>query len=644
MNKILNIYNNIFLNNCNMILQLFINDFFKKYNIIKDNIYNKKFDEIKEFGNCIMNYKKDFNLLNYEEVNKLILLLDLYLIYLENENDLGKCVDIYKQIFYFDDNILYKKRYANLFIKNNQEVEAMNIYKNILIKEEDYESYFKLYEYYYKLKDYKTSKNYFKKCFNCIPIDEKNNIPKNLNLLAYLYYLNGNYNKYLIYSYNSLIFKISIDNRVNILGFDLLKVRDIDIIKTCLDELLQKYPKYKLLFNVISLIIPEYYDNEDEYDKYKKILIKNLDILLDTTELDIIIDNLDYILLDKIKINCQDKDTINKINILFKKLYKKFHTLARHVKQNKINNKKRIGFFNNYKIKNIIEYLDDKYEIFIFTNEKLNYKNVNNIIYDNNLENTQKIIADTKLDILFFTDINTNITTYLVALGRLAHKQIAFYNDYFCGLKNIDHYINSDFFYDNVNIINQPIINKKKIRLKYGLPLNLNFYLVPTNVSLIDYNFDDKLFSILDRDEYGFIVFLKSKKDKINELFYTRINNKFSKYSNNIKFIEYNENDYLNLIYTSDIILDINNNIDINLDSFNFGKIIISNSNDIINNFYEKMNLEKLIFNSNYQFIQKAIYYANYKKERNELEQNILNNKYKIFEDKNLNEFKKLLS
>lgn len=630
-----------------MILQLFINDFFTKYEIIKENVFNKKFDEIKEFGSCIMNYKNNFNILQEKEKQNLASLLNLYLIYLENNNEKEIFLDIAKIIITLDNDNIYKKNYANLLLKNKKELKAINIYKNILNDEDDYESYFKLYEYYYKIKYYKTSKNYFKKCFNCIPIDEKNNIPKNLNKLAYLYYLNGNYIKYLIYSYNSLIFKISIENKVNIIGYDLLKIRDVDIIKTCLDELLQKYPKYKLFYNIINLIIPEYYDNDDEYNKYKNIFEKNLDILLDNTDLNIIIDNLDYILLDKIKINSQDIDVINKINILYKKLYKKYHTLARHVKKNEINNnKKRIGFFNDYKIKNIIEYLDNnKYEIFIFTNEKKNYENINNIIYDNNLENTQKKIADAQLDILFFTDINTNITTYLVALGKLAKNQIAFYNNNYCGLKNIDYYLNSDFFYDNVNIINQPIINKKKIRLKYGLPLNFNFYLVPTNVSLIDYNFDDKIFSILDRDEYGFIVFFKSKKDKINELFYTRINNKFSKYSNNIKFIEYDENDYLNLIYTSDIILDINNNININLDSFNFGKIIVSNSNHITNYLYEKMKLEDLIFNSNYQFIQKAIYYANYKKERIELEQKILNNKYKIFEDKNkLEEFNNLLS
>ena len=81
----------------------------------------------------------------------------------------------------------------------------------------------------------------------------------------------------------------------------------------------------------------------------------------------------------------------------------------------------------------------------IKTNEKKNYENINNIIYDNNLENTQKKIADAQLDILFFTDINTNITTYLVALGKLAKNQIAFYNNNLAsvnlsGIKSIDKY------------------------------------------------------------------------------------------------------------------------------------------------------------------------------------------------------------
>ena len=194
-----------------MSLKLFISDFLKKYDIIHNNILNKKFDEINKFGDYVISQKEHFSSLSKEDKINLSQLLNLYLYSLEVNEKKNEYINLSKLIITLDkDNMVYYTNYANLLQKVDKKIKAMGIYKYVISIEENYISYLNLSQYYSELRDYQISKKYFKKCLSCIPIEEKNNIPLILNDMALLYYSIGNYDKYLLYSYNSLIFRIEI--------------------------------------------------------------------------------------------------------------------------------------------------------------------------------------------------------------------------------------------------------------------------------------------------------------------------------------------------------------------------------------------------------------------------------------------------
>ena len=677
-----------------MSLKLFISDFFKKLDIIHNNILNKKFDEINKFGDYVISQKEHFSSLSKEDIINLAQLLNLYLYSLEVNEKKNEYINLSKLIITLDkDNMIYYTNYANLLQKVDKKIKAMGIYKYVISIEDNYISYLNLSQYYSEVRDYQISKKYFKKCLSCIPIEEKNNIPLILNDMALLYYSIGNYDKYLLYSYNALIFKIAIENKVNIIGRDLLKIKDMDIIKTCLNELLDQYPKYKILQTIISFLIPEYYENNDEMDKHRRFLENNLNKLFNNSDLNILTENIDLTLLNKIKIGLplsyQNKDNINlnyKIGVFYKKIFKKYHTLARHVKINESNTKNntkiKVGFistnFFNHSVgkdrRGIINKLDkSKFEIYIFTDkEPIDYisKYIKNssdhfILFNNNLEEAQKKIADCKLDILVYADIGMDIRTYCIGLGKLAKIQIATWgHSDTSGLKNIDYFVSSEYFetedsefhyteklvkmkslgtyyFEPHTYLSLPNFNSNKTRLKFGLPLNLNMYLVPHTLFKIHEEYDDIIKSILENDPNGFVVFISGNKNKLKELLFKRLNKNLGKFINNVRFVPMQEelSDFLQLLDCSDIILDSYpfGGCNSSFEAFSLGKIVITRPGNFINGrftygLYKKMEIEDAISYSNSSFVKKANYYAQNKKERQKLEKLILDNKNKIFE------------
>jgi len=146
------------------------------------------------------------------------------------------------------------------------------------------------------------------------------------------------------------------------------------------------------------------------------------------------------------------------------------------------------------------------------------------------LEAARRAIADARLDVLFYTDIGMEPTTYFLAFARLAPVQcVTFGHPVTTGVDNMDYFLSAralespdaDDHYTETLIrlavvptyFRRPAVSAAPpTRADLGLPQGARLYLCAQNLIKYHPDFDAALGAILRRDPAGLLVLINSPK------------------------------------------------------------------------------------------------------------------------------------
>jgi len=311
------------------------------------------------------------------------------------------------------------------------------------------------------------------------------------------------------------------------------------------------------------------------------------------------------------------------------------------------------------------------------------------IIYldENDLSKNRRQIADQNFDIIVYPEIGMCIKTKWLAFSRLAPVQINTWgHSDTSGIPNIDYFVSSKFFnskkdqshyseklvlfdslgtyyYDIFSLFPNEIgfekfkmsLIKNKLREKVVKATGIGSPIIYGCIQIfikIHPSFIQILNNILEQDKNAVIVLLSSEKEKKENVIFTKYINEKIKEINRVYFIhhapflEYAEN-----IKNSDILLDYFpfGGFNSTIETFLLGKVCITRpgkriSGKFTEGLYKKMGITEFICNSEKEYVTKAIKYANDDVERKKYERLILDNNYKIIQEKkSVDEWKSLL-
>lgn len=319
---------------------------------------------------------------------------------------------------------------------------------------------------------------------------------------------------------------------------------------------------------------------------------------------------------------------------------------------------------------------DPNYEVFIFTNNKneesifdvtinsIGFKN--KIVIPDSLEKTREIIGNYNLDILVYPEIGMDIFFYLLAFSRLATVQINTWgHSETSGIDTIDYYFSSKYYeydgseknyseklicldslcthYYSLRIFdfypNLCSISKESIRVEYNLPKVCNIYGILQTVFKYHPDTITIIKNILYADPKALIIMLNYLE--LEERFIDYLDDNLGYHSNRVRLIGRKSlHEYCKIIKSVDIVLDTYpfGGCNSSLEAFNLGKVVITLPSDKINGrftygFYQKMGIYEPVCLDFKEFVDKAVSYTNNKLELKKVENKILENFSKLFEE-----------
>ena len=413
-----------------------------------------------------------------------------------------------------------------------------------------------------------------------------------LENLASIYFLNKKFNK--SEEILNRLEKLSVDNiKLSEIKFYVLKkLNKYEELKKFLEK--KNYFKdiNKKIFINAKLLYPSFFNNMTEIDDARSNLIKNIDELSKTKDINLSLDgemldppifNLSYDQYENIDIN-------SKIVGIYRKIYPELNQKFQ-VKEK--NQKIRIGFisefFSNHTIgklfKGIIFNLnDEKFEKFVFHSHKTDLSpiyqeflnaerktNIKNITLSKNFQKSINEISQKNLDVVFFPDIGMSSEFYYLSFIRFAKIQITSWGhpittsndtiDYFLSSKLLEtkdahkrfseklilsDYLPMYFYKPKVkNILSDKEIVKK------------NLYFCSQNLMKIHPHFDEIISKILTKDKKSKIFFIKDKNEIISEKLLKRFEKNTLIDLNRVTFFEkMGVEDYINTCGSSSVLLD----------------------------------------------------------------------------------------
>ncbi len=152
------------------------------------------------------------------------------------------------------------------------------------------------------------------------------------------------------------------------------------------------------------------------------------------------------------------------------------------------------------------------------------------------LASARQTIAEARLDVLFYTDIGMEPTTYFLAFGRLAPVQCVTFGhpvttgigsiDYFLSAEDLetgeaqDHYTETLIRLSTVpTFFRQPSpAARPPTRMDLGLPADAKIYLCAQNLIKLHPEFDAVVSRILQRDPKGLLVLINNKPAQLTAL------------------------------------------------------------------------------------------------------------------------------
>ena len=275
-----------------------------------------------------------------------------------------------------------------------------------------------------------------------------------------------------------------------------------------------------------------------------------------------------------------------------------------------------------------------------------------------NLEQDRKRIAKEELDILFYPDLGMDPYTYFLSFSRLAPLQtVSWGHPETVGSHNIDYFISSDLieapgsaeqYREKLISISllptyyyRPKAPKKSERSDYSLPDTGSLYICPQTLFKFHPSFDSVIAQILHRDISGYFVMIDDGKGGYwNKLLIERIGKKFPDIIDRIVFVHrMSKERFMGFLQIASVVLDIPSFSGGNssLEAFAMGVPIVTYPGKFMRSqvtagCYKQMGLDSLIASSNEEYISIAIKLAKNKKYRKQMQKEIIDNSYKLFE------------
>lgn len=319
---------------------------------------------------------------------------------------------------------------------------------------------------------------------------------------------------------------------------------------------------------------------------------------------------------------------------------------------------------------------DTKYQVYIFTKSAIEgqlYKAIiNSIEFKNKIILTESIIESRttilkyNIDILVYPEIGMDPFYYYLAYSRLAPIQINTWgHSETSGIDTIDYYFSSKYYeipdaqkfyseklvcldslctyYYSLKLydfyLNLDKTTQNDNLLYFNLPSNCNIYGIFQTVFKYEYNIIEIIKNILYQDPKAIIIILTY--NKIEEAFLNFLNNNLSYHINRVRILKrYKLEKYCKLIKCVDVILDSYpfGGCNTSLQAFSLGKVVVTLPGDKLSSrftygFYQKMDITEPICTSIKDYVDKSIYYANNKTELRKIEEKIIQNRHKLFQE-----------
>ena len=438
---------------------------------------------------------------------------------------------------------------------------------------------------FYKEEKFTLAQNNFEEALKYSP-----NRPSILRNLALVYFLNKNYektNEILVNLENQNIYDKDLDE----LKFKVLRnLKRNDELKIFLNSRsnLTKSNNFYHIYH--KLIYPDFFNTQEEIDKSRDEINKNLDKILSLSNVELDLDkdileppifNLSYDQYNNLEIN-------KKIVRVFRKIYPQ---LNKSLISDKKNNKIKIGFFSEFfsnhtigkLFKGLIFKLDKSiFEIIVFHSKNTKKTSVfheildseitlgvKNIILDKNFSDKVITIKNENLDIAFFPDIGMSTEFYYLSFLRFAKTQITSWGHPITSANDsIDYFLSSDLLKgenDEKNF-SEKIIYLKHLPMYFYKPkvnrtlnnneiINQKIYFCSQSIIKFHPDFDQILKNILSDDKHA-KIFLIDDFNLGNKL-KNRLKKNIPNGYDQIKFLDkLSVDDYINRCGQASVLLD----------------------------------------------------------------------------------------
>jgi predicted O-linked N-acetylglucosamine transferase (SPINDLY family) len=196
------------------------------------------------------------------------------------------------------------------------------------------------------------------------------------------------------------------------------------------------------------------------------------------------------------------------------------------------------------------------------------------IVLGDNLDAARQAIADARLDILFYTDIGMEPTTYFLAFARLAPLQcVTFGHPVTSGIANVDYFLSAqeldradahEHYTETLirlaavpTFFKPPAAAIPPMRADLGLPADAKLYFCAQNLIKYHPDFDAVLGEILRRDSKALLILINSKTPQLGQLLLARLGQSFPDVAHRVAFLPFmNLGAMLGFLQHVDAILD----------------------------------------------------------------------------------------
>ena len=416
------------------------------------------------------------------------------------------------------------------------------------------------------------------------------NRPSILKNLAIIYFSKKNFEKANDILINLEEQKIN-DHELDELKFKVLKnLNKQNELKLFLEKKINFTKSDNFYFIYQKMIYPDFFETQDQIDKSRELINKNLDEILDLPKVELNLDkkilappifNLSYDQFNNLEIN-------KKIVKVFRKIYPQ---LNNSLVSGKKNNKIKIGFFSEFfsnhtigkLFKGLIFKLDKSiFEITVFHSKNtMNTKifkeflnseitlGIKNIILEKNFSDKMITIKNENLDIVFFPEIGMSTEFYYLSFLRIAKTQITSWgHPITSGNDSIDYFLSSEFLKGDQD---KELFSEKMIYLKH-LPMyfykpkiktdlnknelaNQKIYFCSQTMIKFHPHFDEILKKILleDKNAKIFLIDDKIQGTRLKQRLKKNIKNNYEK----IQFLDkLSVDDYINKCGEASVLLD----------------------------------------------------------------------------------------